>query len=391
MAVVAKVVHSAPVWLRQTQTWIHTQVDCTPSNRIESHVVCERAINLDQFPVQHLHRFSEAPALERLYDRGLRKLGLRRHLGYLARVARQVGAGVIHSHFGDVGWADRGAAAAADTRHVVTFYGYDMSFLPRQSRWRERLEELFGNVDLVLCEGPHMARCIVDIGCPEHKIRVHHLGVRLDRLPFRPRQWRAGERLRVLIAATFTEKKGIPYALEALARLQGHVDLDITIIGDALDNEESRAEKARILAAIDKHGLSAQVRMLGYQPHASMIAEAYQHHLFLAPSVTSADGGTEGGAPVSLIEMAATGMFVVSSRHCDIPEVILDGRSGFLAAERDVDGLVDCLLRAVSQSHVWGEFLNRGRAHVESEFSAVVQGERLAGIYERVAERKSRD
>ena len=384
-AVITTVVHSTPVWLRQTQTWIHTQVGCTPSNRIESHVVCERVINLDQFPVQHLHRFAEAPTLERLYDRSLRKFGLRRHLGYLARVARQVGAGVIHSHFGDVGWADSGAAAAADTRHVVTFYGYDMSFLPRQPRWRERFEELFGNVDLVLCEGPHMARCIVEIGCPEHKIRVHHLGVRLDRLQFRPRQWRAGERLRVLIAATFTEKKGIPYALEALGQLRGHADLDITIIGDAQENDESRAEKARILAAVDKHGLSRQVRMLGYQPHASMIGEAYQHHLFLAPSVTSRDGGTEGGAPVSLIEMAATGMFVVSCRHCDIPEVILDGRTGFLAAERDVDGLVDCLLRAVRQPHSWGEFLNRGRAHVESEFNAVVQGARLADIYERAA------
>jgi colanic acid/amylovoran biosynthesis glycosyltransferase len=124
--------------------------------------------------------------------------------------------------------------------------------------------------------------------------------------------------------------------------------------------------------------------MLGYQPHASMIGEAYRHHLFLAPSVTSRDGGTEGGAPVSLIEMAATGMFVVSCRHCDIPEVILDGRTGFLAAERDVDGLVDCLLRAVRQPHSWGEFLNRGRVHIESQFSAIVQGERLADIYESV-------
>ena len=391
MAAITKVVHSTPVWLRQTQTWIHTQVGCTPSNRIESHVVCERVINLDQFPAQHLHRFAEAPTLERLYDRSLRRLGLRRHLGYLARVARQVGAGVIHSHFGDVGWADSGAAAAADTRHIVTFYGYDMSFLPRQRLWRDRFEDLFGNVDLVLCEGPHMARCIVDIGCPEHKIRVHHLGVRLDRLPFRPRQWRPDEPLCVLIAATFTEKKGIPYALEALGQLRGHADLDITIIGDAQENDESRAEKARILAAVDKHGLSRQVRMLGYQPHASMLKEAYQHHLFLAPSVTSRDGATEGGAPVSLIEMAATGMFVVSSRHCDIPEVILDGRTGFLAAERDVDGLVDCLLRAVGQPQSWGEFLNRGRVHIESEFSAVVQGERLADIYESVLQRKPRD
>ena len=382
---VLRAVHSTPVWLRQTQTWIHTQIDCTPPDRIENHVVCESVVNLDQFPVRHLHRFADAPKLERFYDRGLRRLGLRRHLGYLARVARHVGASVIHSHFGDLGWADVGAAAAADAAHVVTFYGYDMSFLPRQRLWRERFAELFGKVNLVLCEGPHMARCIVAIGCPEHKIRVHHLGVRLDRFPFRPRQWRADEPLRMLIAATFTEKKGIPYALEALGRLRGRAELDITIIGDAQDNEESQAEKAKILSAVDKHGLSRRVRMLGYQPHASMIQEAYRHHLFLAPSVTSRDGGTEGGAPVSLIEMAATGMFIVSSRHCDIPEVILDGQTGFLAAERDVDGLVDCLLRAIREPQNWGGYLNRGRAHIESEFNADVQGSRLADVYESLA------
>src|SRR6185295_16728292 len=103
----------------------------------------------------------------------------------------------------------------------------------------------------------HMAGCVVGIGCPEEKVRVQHLGVRLDKLPFQPRQWRPGEKLRVLIAATFTEKKGIPYALEALGRLQHEVDLEITIIGDAREEvAESRAQKGKILAMIEAKGLT---------------------------------------------------------------------------------------------------------------------------------------
>ena len=237
-----RVIHSVPVWLRQTQTWIHTQVDCVPRDRVENHVVCESTMNLDQFPVLRLHDFRAEPLALRLLDRGLRRLRLRRHLGFLSRVAKRVGAHLIHSHFGDVGWADIGAARAAGARHMVTFYGYDISSLPAQPGWRERLAELFDRAALILCEGPHMAQRVVATGCPAPKVRVHHLGVRLEKIPFRPRQWHPGQRLRVLIAATFTEKKGIPYALAALADLQDALEFEATIIGDAPDHPETRAE-----------------------------------------------------------------------------------------------------------------------------------------------------
>ena len=64
-----------------------------------------------------------------------------------------------------------------------------------------------------------------------------------------------------------------------------------------------------------------------------------KHDVFLAPSVTASNGDTEGGAPVAIIEMAASGMPIVSTRHCDIPSVVLDGVTGLLAAERDSEGL----------------------------------------------------
>ena len=115
--------------------------------------------------------------------------------------------------------------------------------------------------------------------------------------------------LRVLIAGSFREKKGIPYALEALGRLQQEIPLEITIIGDA--SERGEAEKLQILDTIKTHNLWPKTRMLGYQPHAILLEEAYRHHIFLSPSVTASDGDTEGGLPVSIIEMAATGRFLM--------------------------------------------------------------------------------
>jgi colanic acid/amylovoran biosynthesis glycosyltransferase len=79
--------------------------------------------------------------------------------------------------------------------------------------------------------------------------------------------------------------------------------------------------------------------------------------------------------------MSASGMMIASSTHCDIPGVILDGRTGFLAPERNVDGLVDALRRIIAEPAMWGAMQRAGRAHIEAEFDARVQGERLARVY----------
>lgn len=222
-----------------------------------------------------------------------------------------------------------------------------------------------------------MVKELVALGCPPEKARLHRLGVEVDSIRFERRHWKRGEPYRVLIAGSFREKKGIPYALEALGRIQKDVPLEITVIGDAGSPEE----KQRILSVIGQHGLQSKVRMLGFKPHAVFFEESYKHHLFLSPSVTAASGDTEGGAPVSLIEMVATGIPVVSSLHCDIPEVVVQGVTGWLAPERDVDGLVAAIGKWVAHPEAWGTMVEAGRRHVEEQYASTKQAERLARLY----------
>jgi colanic acid/amylovoran biosynthesis glycosyltransferase len=80
--------------------------------------------------------------------------------------------------------------------------------------------------------------------------------------------------------------------------------------------------------------------------------------------------------------MAASGMAIVATRHCDIPRVVRDGVTGLLAEERDVDGLVAHLRRLVGRPDDWRPMLDAGRRHIEAEFDARRQGERLAELYE---------
>jgi len=373
-------------WLPQTETWLYNQVRFLPPT-IESHIVCESTENLEQFALPHLHALEQAPRWRQFWDKRLQKLRLRRHYGFLVQQARRVRARVLHSHFGNAGWANRRAATLAGLKHVVTFYGYDVSQLPRQdARWHPRYRDLFAGVDRVLCEGSHMASCVEALGCPAKKLRVHHLGVGTNEIRFQPRQWNPPDPLRVLIAASFREKKGIPFALEALGQFQGEVPLEITIIGDASRQSASQEEKRKILGTIEKFKLQPRVRLLGYQPYSVFFEEAYRHHLFVSPSVSASDGDTEGGAPLGLIEMAATGMPVLSSTHCDIPSVIRHETTGYLAGERDVGGLIAGLRWWTAERARWRSILEAGRRHIEQDYDAGRQGQRLAHIYQELVE-----
>lgn len=354
----------------------------------ETHVVCDYTMNLEQFAVPNIHAMAELSKTKWLQARICRKLGLPLFLqpAWLRNRARMIHPEIVHSHFGNVGARNTKQLTGLGIKHVVTFYGYDVSMLPRQQGWvMPAYLHMFDRIDGVFCEGTFMASEIEKLGCPRDKIIVHHLGVDLNKIPFKPRSWQPGSPLKILLAASFREKKGLPYAIRAIGEVAKKHDVQVTVIGDAAKSETSLNEKRKILEAITEFGLESKVKLLGYQPHSRFFSEAYDHHVFLSPSVTAKDGDCEGGAPVSLIEMAASGMPVVSSVHCDIPSVILDGQTGWLAGERDIESIVSCLESAIASYQSWGELLLRGRKHIEEHYCAVLQGKKLASHYEEIS------
>jgi colanic acid/amylovoran biosynthesis glycosyltransferase len=380
------VLHSVYDWLPRTENWIYSQITFLPPE-VKSCVVCESTQRIAEFWLPNIYCLRTASRWRYYLCEGLRQLGIAPHPYFLAQVARKQRPNILHSHFGNRGWENDKTARMMGLKHVVTFYGYDLDMLPAVNpRWNERYHTMFKHVDLVLCQGQRMADRLRKLNCPIHKIRVHHIGIDLTKIMFKPRVWSPAKPLRVLIAAAFREKKGIPYALETLGRIQHEIPLEITIIGGATDNPKLQTEKRKILATIKKHDLRSKIRMLGFKPYDVFMKEAHQHHVFLSPSVTASDGDTEGGAPIAIIEMLASGMPVISTKHRDIPEVIQNGVSGLLARERDVDGLVKHLRWLVDHPEKWFGMVDAGRKHIEKEYNAKVQGLRLASLYRRLVE-----
>jgi colanic acid/amylovoran biosynthesis glycosyltransferase len=211
---------------------------------------------------------------------------------------------------------------------------------------------------------------------------VQRLGVDLDKIAFIPRTMSEDRAIKILIASTFRDKKGITFCLEAFANVaQRHGNIEVSIIGDAGRSSREVDYKQQVMRVIQDRRIAERVHLLGFLDYPAFIAEARRHDIFLSHSVVGSDGETEGGAPVTLIEMSAYGMPVLSTLHCDIPEVIIDGRSGLLVPERDIDGLTDRLEYLVTHPETWEQMGRAGRAHIEQEYDCKKQARKLEDIY----------
>jgi len=372
------VAHFVFPYLFRTGSWIHSPL--VKMTRHTPIVVTEQTENLDMFPFSRLYAYDDVGNARKIWLglRGRRRRGLRSV--FFTRVLRRQRACLIHAHFGQTGAALLDVRRTVGLPMVTSFYGSDATQVARDPVWRERYLRLFSEGDAFLAEGTAMRRTLLALGCPPGKVVIHRLGVPLNMLPFVVRRPDASGVVKVLIAGTFREKKGIPYALRAVQRVhRGHPRLQVTLIGDSAGKAGDEEEKREILELIDPP--SRVVNWIGFQPYSVFQKLLLEHHIFLSPSVTARDGDSEGGAPVSIIEAAATGMPVVASTHADIPEVVVDGESAFLSPERDVDGLAQNLERLVTEPHLWEPMGRRGRAHVECNHDAQLQAERLEDVY----------
>lgn len=361
----------ATPYLHANGSWIYSQL--SRLRRYRPVVLTQEDANLDQFPVSHLHTARNYP----WWKRGGNQLWIKMtgEYPFYGELLRREGASLIHAHFGYQGCRCLRARRESGLPMLTTFYGADATQYAAIPYWRKFYRRLFADGEVFLVEGSALAACLEEAGCPPAKIRLHHLGVNLDNIPFAERE--PAERLRVLICAPFREKKGIPDALQALGRAHRRkpFEFEVVLIGEG-------PERPRIEAAIGEAGLEGKARLLGALPYAQVVAELGRCHLLLQTSRRAADGDTEGGAPVILLDAQAAGLPVVATRHADIPEYVREGESGLLAAEGDVEGIAGCILQLVEAPQRWGAMGRAGRAHVEAHYNAATQAGRLEGIYD---------
>jgi colanic acid/amylovoran biosynthesis glycosyltransferase len=288
---------------------------------------------------------------------------------------------IVHCHYGEVGLGYRFLGRFWSAPLVVSFYGYDCSSLPR-AMGDGLYRPLFRLADSVIVLSEAMRERLLSLGCPPALLHVHPLGVDTSRFAFRKRN-SPGEVVRILTVGRLVEKKGIEFALRAVAQVvPDYTKLRYDIIGDGpLRDSLERLSRALQLEHV--------VRFLGPVEEAGVAEAMDRADLFVLPSITAADGDEEG-TPTVLIEASSCGLPIVSTRHAGIPEVVVDGISGFLVPERDVPALAERIRLLLERPERWAALGRAGRRHVESHFDTRVLSRRMEAHYAALSAKRAR-
>jgi colanic acid/amylovoran biosynthesis glycosyltransferase len=285
---------------------------------------------------------------------------------------------IIYCHYGTIGkWALLlKESGIINSKFVVAFHGFDIS-LYLKKYGTQVYEDLFAKGDLFLPVSERWKDKLIELGCNPQKIIVHRAGINVDKFSFRAREPKTDGKVQILTVGRLVEKKGLEYAIQAVAGVfKKYPNLEYIIVGDG----PLRDSLANLIRELN---LESQVTLAGWKKQEEVAALLQEADLFLAPSVTSEDGDQEG-IPATLMEAMAVGLPVLSTCHSGIPELIEDGKSGFLVPERDVEALIAKLTYLLDHSECWTEMGYAGRKYVEIHHNLNKLNERLVQIYQQL-------
>src|SRR5439155_26648303 len=179
-------------------------------------------------------------------------------------------------------------------------------------------------------------------------------------------------RSRVVYVGRFVAKKGLDTLIEACARLRARgVAVDARLYGSGEEDERLRARIARL-------DLGAIVRIEAPVVNERLYETMNEDDVVVVPSRLMPDGERDG-IPVVLIEAMAAGVTVVSTAVSGIPELIEDGKNGYLAASDDPVALADLLAVLLTTPERRRRVADAARRTVAERFDLETAGARLAG------------
>jgi glycosyltransferase involved in cell wall biosynthesis len=307
-----------------------------------------------------IHTLAERPLTERKADALARRAA--RISPYFTAALKREKPAVVHAHYGPVGAAVALSADAAGIPLCVSFYGIDASAFLSDPRHIARYRRLFASAAVVSALSADMADRLARAGCPEKKIRIHHLAVDTEELTPARAESRSRTKIRIVSAGRFVEKKGMELLIDAFERAvsQG-ADAELLLFGSGPLEKQAAARAANSRAA-------DSISFFGHKPRAEIIAAVRDADIFALFSITAPDGDMEG-TPTVLIEAGALGVPSVSTIHAGIPEVVSNGETGLLVPERDIEAFADALSRLASDPGLRSSMSSAARARVENFFS----------------------
>lgn len=220
-----------------------------------------------------------------------------------------------------------------------------------------RMRREYDEADFILLPSQAAVETFRAADVPARKLVRVPLGV--DTSIFVPQQRSSGQPLSVLYVGRLELLKGVHYLLQSWHHL-GRRDADLRLVGPLLPEMKPWLERYAASGTL----------VLGSRPRGDLPRLYQSADLVVFPSVLDGFG-------LVILEAMGCGCPVIASRASGGPDVIEDGREGFLVDPGDTDALRDRLVWACDHRDELREMGMRARRKVLTDYTIEHYGDRL--------------
>jgi len=302
-----------------------------------------------------------------------RRLATLKHFaqaGYIAEAAQREEIQHFHAHFAS------SAASVALHVHRLTGIGYSVTAhakdLYLDSVTAADLRRKLQPARFVVTVSDYNVRYLRSVGVDGRVVRIYN-GLDLER--FVPNGRHRDEPPLILAVGRLVEKKGFDILVRACSLLR---DAGIPFRCQIVGSGEREAQLAEL---IEQLGLGGAVALAGALTREELLELYPRAAVVVAPCVVGADGNRDG-LPTVLIEAMALGVPVVATDVTGIPELVEDGRTGFIVPQRDPAALARAIRRTLVDGATAQARVAVGLERVRRDFNVRVNVARLRTLFE---------
>lgn len=281
----------------------------------------------------------------------------------LAMLIRGRGIDIIHAHTSHAhSMACLARWFAGQGRVVVS---RRVSFVPRSdpiNRWK------YAKPDLYLAVSGSVRDVLLEYGLPPERVRLVYSSVNLDRV--RPSFLAEGDQQQAATTRAGVGVSADDCMLFSAGALTGHKD-HATLIA-ALPTVLSRFPRAKTIIAGEgslRSALEKQIADLGLQQNVLLLGHRKDVPELVAAADLYVSSSFSEGLGTSVLEALASGTPVVAAVAGGVPEMVIDGKTGYLVPNRNAAALAEGIQISLSRRPEALEMARAGRRHVEDNFT----------------------
>ncbi|MGV3705925.1 MAG: glycosyltransferase family 4 protein [Arcticibacter sp.] len=286
---------------------------------------------------------------------------------------------VVLAEYGTVGAMIAEACKLAGVPLVIHFHGADAHHHPTISEYKEAYKQAFAYASTIIGVSNDMISSLRQLGAPQEKLVLNPYGINTER--FSPSDERTRSNSTFLFVGRFVSKKSPQTTIKAFQEVaKRYPEARLIMAGAGPLLEESKALAQEL-------GLTEKITFTGVLPSDEISKLLKESCCFVQHSVTPPDGDMEG-TPNTILEAAAAGLPIVSTRHAGIKEAVIDGKTGYLVDEYDTQGMAAKMAEILAAPERAREMGNEGRKHILQNYTLSDRIARLNSILEQAIETK---